>query len=214
MNPFTESTVARPLAENADAQTSIPPELAATPPAPDSPQLEPRAVVHTPAPLSLAQRAPSPALARVFAAAWLCASNAGVGAVAKRAMVAARQRAGIVRVVCKRLRPGAFLLAAGLNLAVSGLAVAVDVNVATAEQLRSVRGIGPKTAQIIVEERMRGGRYESFDDLSERVKGIGPKKSATLQASGLTLGKGGGAASSPARAAPSSAPGGRAANAK
>ncbi|MEO6984096.1 MAG: DUF655 domain-containing protein [Paralcaligenes sp.] len=86
---------------------------------------------------------------------------------------------------------GAIGLAAGL--AVLGPAYAIDANAATQAQLESVRGIGPKTAQIIIEERVRGGKYESFDDLSERVKGIGPKKAATLQAAGLTVGTTGGA---------------------
>lgn len=84
---------------------------------------------------------------------------------------------------------GVLLLLLGLNLAVPGLAEAMDVNVATLEQLRTVRGIGPKTAQIIIEERTRGGKYESFEDLSDRVKGIGAKKAAALKASGLTLGQ-------------------------
>lgn len=68
-----------------------------------------------------------------------------------------------------------------------GLALAINVNSATVEQLQAVRGIGPKTAQIIVDERQRAGPYASFDDLSIRVKGIGPKKAATMQASGLTV---------------------------
>lgn len=85
---------------------------------------------------------------------------------------------------------GVLLARAGVvaGMVAPGVAYAVDVNSATQEQLRGVRGIGPKTAQIIIEERTRGGRYESFEDLSDRVKGIGPKKSASLQASGLTLG--------------------------
>jgi competence protein ComEA len=78
-------------------------------------------------------------------------------------------------------------IAAGLNLAFPSLVFAVDVNAASQAQLEAVRGIGPKTAQIIIQERSRGGEYESFQDLSERVKGIGPKKAASLQASGLTL---------------------------
>jgi competence protein ComEA len=91
---------------------------------------------------------------------------------------------------------GALSLSAGLTL--SATALAVDVNVATQAQLQEVRGIGPKTAQIILEERARGGKYESFDDLAVRVKGIGPKKAATLQASGLTVGGGTLASTSPA----------------
>src|SRR3546814_1362423 len=77
------------------------------------------------------------------------------------------------------------VLASGVAL--HGMALAIDVNAATPEQLREIRGIGPKMAQVILEERARGGRYESLDDLSARVKGIGPKKAAAMQASGLTV---------------------------
>jgi len=66
-------------------------------------------------------------------------------------------------------------------------AFAVDVNTADVEQLMTVRGIGPKTAQLIMAERQRGGAFESWSDLSDRVKGIGSKKTASLQAAGLTL---------------------------
>jgi len=81
------------------------------------------------------------------------------------------------------------LRAAGLAtlLAVAPGAFAVDVNTATQEQLLTVRGIGPKTAQTIIEERSRGGHYQSLEDLSERVKGIGPKRAAAMQAAGLTV---------------------------
>lgn len=81
----------------------------------------------------------------------------------------------------------------------SGGALALDLNTATEAQLRGVRGIGPKTAQIILQERERGGRYESFSDLSDRVKGIGPKKAVALQAAGLSI-EGGKAVPEPARA--------------
>lgn len=80
----------------------------------------------------------------------------------------------------------AFLLAAAML--VPGLAMAVDINTATAEQLQEIKGIGPKTAGLIIEERERGGRFESFADISDRVKGIGPKKAASLEAAGLSVG--------------------------
>lgn len=70
---------------------------------------------------------------------------------------------------------------------------AVDINTATLQQLQEIKGIGPKTAGLIIEERDRGGRFESMDDVSERVKGIGPKKAASLQAAGLTVGSAAGA---------------------
>lgn len=67
------------------------------------------------------------------------------------------------------------------------MAGAVDLNTATMEQLRGIRGIGPKTAQIILDERARGGRYQSFSDLSDRVRGIGPRRAQALQSAGLTI---------------------------
>ncbi|MBC7202266.1 MAG: DUF655 domain-containing protein [Pusillimonas sp.] len=75
-----------------------------------------------------------------------------------------------------------------LSTAYANTAHAVDVNSATLTQLETVKGIGPKTAGIIIQERTRGGRYESFEDLSDRVRGIGPAKVAALKTAGLTLG--------------------------
>jgi len=74
------------------------------------------------------------------------------------------------------------------SLLLPGLAMAVDINTATAQQLQEIKGIGPKTASIIIEERDRGGNFESMTDVSERVKGIGPKKAAALEAAGLKVG--------------------------
>lgn len=72
----------------------------------------------------------------------------------------------------------------------AGAAGAVDLNTATLDQLRSVRGIGAKTAQIILDERQRGGQFASFVDLSDRVRGIGPRRAQALRAAGLTIGAG------------------------
>jgi len=82
---------------------------------------------------------------------------------------------------------GALAVAAGLAFLPAGVANALDVNTATPEQLQTVRGIGGKTAGIIVQERERGGRYTSMQDLSDRVRGIGPKRLESLQAAGLTV---------------------------
>lgn len=73
----------------------------------------------------------------------------------------------------------------------AGTAGAVDLNTATLDQLRDIRGIGPKTAQIILDERSRGGRYVSFADLSDRVRGIGPRRAQALQSAGLSIDGGG-----------------------
>ena len=65
--------------------------------------------------------------------------------------------------------------------------LALDLNTATATQLETIRGLGPKTAELIVKERERGGSFESLDDLAERVRGIGQKKAQALQAAGLRV---------------------------
>ncbi len=88
------------------------------------------------------------------------------------------------------------------------IATAIELNSATVQQLQEVKGIGPKTAALIVEERERGGNFASLTDLSERVRGIGPKKAAALEGAGLKV------AAANAKAAPSGpVPTGRAARA-
>ena len=55
----------------------------------------------------------------------------------------------------------------------------LDLNRASAEELETLPGVGPKTAARIVEDRTRRGRFRSTRDLG-RVKGIGPKTLARL----------------------------------
>jgi competence protein ComEA len=83
---------------------------------------------------------------------------------------------------------GRLAFAAGLALAASP-SYALDVNIATAAELETIRGVGPRTAQTIIQERDRGGKFESFSDLTERVRGIGQKKAQALQAAGLSVGE-------------------------
>lgn len=64
---------------------------------------------------------------------------------------------------------------------------AVNLNQATVQQLQQVKGIGPKTAERIIEERERAGPYSSLQDLSDRIKGIGPKRLLGLKEAGLSL---------------------------
>ena len=52
----------------------------------------------------------------------------------------------------------------------------IDINTATLEQLDTLPGVGPKTAQLIVD----GRPYAKVDDLL-RVKGIGPATLAKLK---------------------------------
>ena len=82
---------------------------------------------------------------------------------------------------------GRLAAAGGLALAMASSAHALDVNSASAEQLETLRGVGPKMARVIVQERQRGGHFESIDDFSDRVRGIGPKRARALQAAGLTV---------------------------
>ncbi|WP_052159457.1 ComEA family DNA-binding protein [Alcaligenes faecalis] len=67
------------------------------------------------------------------------------------------------------------------------LAAAVDLNTADAQQLQQIKGIGPRTAELILEERQRGGPFDSLQDLADRVKGIGAKKIVTMEQSGLKV---------------------------
>lgn len=100
-------------------------------------------------------------------------------------------RPGAVRGGPRRLRQvlGALVVTAGLGVAAPP-ANALDVNQASAQQLEGIRGIGPRTAEIIVGERERGGKFESFEDLAERVRGIGLKKAQALESAGLQVGPG------------------------
>jgi len=55
----------------------------------------------------------------------------------------------------------------------------VDLNTANVEELDTLPGIGPKTAQAIVEYRETHGPFTSPEDLLQ-VRGIGPKKLAAI----------------------------------
>jgi competence protein ComEA len=85
--------------------------------------------------------------------------------------------------LARRSRVAVVLAGVGVGLS----AQALELNTATAEQLRDLRGVGPRTAQIIVQERNRAGPFESLEDLSDRVRGIGPKRLQALQAAGLRV---------------------------
>ena len=63
---------------------------------------------------------------------------------------------------------------------------AVEVNKATADELDSVKGIGPAMAKRIVDERAKG-RFKNWDDFVARVKGTGKGNAAKLSAAGLTV---------------------------
>jgi competence protein ComEA len=56
----------------------------------------------------------------------------------------------------------------------------IDLNRATAADLDALPGVGPATAQAIVDDRARNGPFAQVDDL-DRVPGIGPAKLAALR---------------------------------
>jgi len=184
MNPFTESTVARPLSEfpsNAANDDALQ-ELEA---GPRGKGLESRPSSHGVREGRMPLRHPR--------AARLARRRARVQA---QAQASGDRPTAFWQVHCRKAA-GA-LLGFVLALALPS-AWAVDVNSANAQQLETITGIGPKTAQVIIDERTRGGSFESFDDLAERVKGIGPKKAQSLQAAGLVVGQ---ADATPKNAAP------------
>jgi competence protein ComEA len=63
----------------------------------------------------------------------------------------------------------------------------VDVNKADQGGLGGIKGIGPAMSRHILDARKQG-EFKSWDDLQERVAGIGPKSAARLSAAGLTVG--------------------------
>jgi competence protein ComEA len=63
----------------------------------------------------------------------------------------------------------------------------ININAATAAELQQVPGIGPSTAQKILDTRKSYGAFKSVDDLLA-IKGIGPKKLDKMRKY-LTIGK-------------------------
>ena len=78
---------------------------------------------------------------------------------------------------------------------------AVDVNKATAAELDGIKGIGPAISAKIMDERKKGN-FKDWNDLIERVKGVGEGNAVKFSAEGLTVG---GAGFKGVAAAPSAA---------
>ncbi len=60
------------------------------------------------------------------------------------------------------------------------LAAAVNINTASKQELQNIKGVGPVTAERIIDYRDQNGAFESKKELTE-VKGIGPKTLAKIK---------------------------------
>ena len=79
--------------------------------------------------------------------------------------------------VLSALRPGGATAAAGVDAAADG---PVSLGSATVEDLDAIEGIGPVTAQNIIDYRDEHGGLSSIEELDE-VSGIGPVTMDTLR---------------------------------
>ena len=79
------------------------------------------------------------------------------------------------------------ILAALLALCAAAVfAAAVDANKATQAELEAIKGVGPAIATKILDERKKGS-FKDWNDLVERVKGVGEGNAAKFSAEGLTV---------------------------
>ena len=81
------------------------------------------------------------------------------------------------------------LLAFAIWFSLSGAALAaVNVNTATKEELTTLKGVGDKRAQEIIDYRKKNGNFKSVDEL-EKVPGIGPGLMKQIRANVTVTGK-------------------------
>lgn len=65
-------------------------------------------------------------------------------------------------------------------------AASVDVNKASQAELESIQGIGPGMSTKILDERKKGA-FKDWNDMVDRVKGVGTGNAAKLSTQGLTV---------------------------
>jgi competence protein ComEA len=66
------------------------------------------------------------------------------------------------------------------------LAVAIDANHASEAELDGVKGLGPGSTRVILQERNRAP-FRDWADFIARVKGLGPARATALSEAGLTV---------------------------
>ena len=71
------------------------------------------------------------------------------------------------------------LLAFSLSTFAAFAADKININTASADELQLLDGVGPSTANAIVQYRDENGAFDSVEDLVN-IKGIGEKKVASL----------------------------------
>ena len=79
-----------------------------------------------------------------------------------------------------------FITAALAALALNAFA-AVDANKANQADLEGIKGIGPGLSTKIIAAR-QAGTFKDWNDMVERVSGVGPGNAMRLSQAGLTVG--------------------------
>ena len=79
------------------------------------------------------------------------------------------------------------LTCSALAFAAASAAAAVDVNQASRADLETVKGIGPALSGKILQAR-DSGSFKNWDDLVDRVGGVGPGNATRFSQAGLTVG--------------------------
>lgn len=125
-----------------------------------------------------------PGLYRVADGARVADAVARAGGTTRKAQLellnlAARVADGEQIVVPRRSAAGG-AIAAGAGAAGAATTGPVHLNTATLEQLDSLPGVGPVTAQKILDFRQKHGSFSSVDDL-DAIPGIGPARLAQLR---------------------------------
>lgn len=77
-------------------------------------------------------------------------------------------------------------LCAFQSLPTSAAQPTIDLNLANQAELEMVKGVGPQLSERILAERAKG-RFESWGQFIERMKGVGPSQAARLSAAGLRV---------------------------